>query len=100
MRFVSVRELRIRPGAVWKRLRADHDLVLTSRGRPMALLTDIDEDSLEHKLDALRRERAHTAIEHIRRVASEKGLDRITLEEINEEIAACRASRRGAGPRR
>lgn len=39
MKFVSSRELRINPGAVWKRLRQEQDLVITANGKPRAVLT-------------------------------------------------------------
>ena len=101
MHFISIRELRIKPGEVWKRLQSEHDLVLTSNGKPIAVLTDANEDSLERKLDVLRRERLRTAIEHIRSVAHDTGLDKITMEEIDAEIAAVRKAHRNGskGPR-
>ncbi len=100
MHFVTIRELRIRPGEVWKRLEAEQDLVLTSNGKPIALLTDIDEDRLEETLTALRQARAQAAIARIHRIAVEKGLDKISDEEIHEEITAYRVSRRSRRPRR
>ena len=97
MRFVSIRELRIKPGEVWKRLEAEHDLVLTSNGKPMALLTDVHEEDLESTLTALRQARAQAALARIHRYAVENGLDKITDEEINAEIAAVRAEHRNRG---
>ncbi len=38
MKFVSSRELRINPGAVWHLLRQEKDLVITSNGKPVAVL--------------------------------------------------------------
>ena len=91
MRFVSIRDLRIKPGEVWKRLEAEQDLVLTSNGKPIALLTDIDEERLEGTLAALRSARAQAAIARIHRIAVEKGLDRIS-----DYRTSRRASRRPA----
>ena len=39
MRFVSVRELRGQSAAVWKALAEEKDLVVTSNGKPIALLS-------------------------------------------------------------
>ena len=99
MRFVNVRELRIRPGAVWKRLRDDRELVVTSRGKPIAVLADINEASLEKTLDALRRSRALAAVSAIQDRATRLGLDRLTMEQVNEEIDAYRAERKAKRPR-
>ena len=94
MRFVNVRELRIRPGEVWKRLRADRELVLTSRGKPIAILANADEDTLEETLASLRRARAQVAVAEIHADSVRLGLDKLTMEQVNEEIDAYRAERR------
>ena len=39
MRFVSVRELRGQSAAVWKALAKEKDLIVTSNGKPIALLS-------------------------------------------------------------
>jgi len=95
MKFLSVREIRNRPGAVWKRLQVE-DLVLTANGKPRGLLIGLDEEDLEVTLETLRRARAEVAVSRMRRRAAEAGVDRMTPEEIDEEIRAARAERRGA----
>ena len=52
MQFVSVRELRGRSAAVWKALADEKELVVTSNGKPIALLTATSEESLEDSLNA------------------------------------------------
>ena len=47
MKFVPTRALRISPGEVWRLLRQERDLVITSNGKPVGVLTLADEDSLE-----------------------------------------------------
>ena len=59
MKFISIRELRNRPGEVWKQLRED-DLVLTANGRPRGVLVGLEDDELEQTLESLRRARALT----------------------------------------
>lgn len=70
MKFVTVRDLRGRPGQVWKKLAEERDLVLTSNGKPIAILTSIRENSLEETLSTLRRARARRAVREIQQVSS------------------------------
>ena len=78
MKFVSSRELRIHPGTVWKTLKREKDRVITSNGKPIAVLTFAREDNLEVVLGALRQGRAHAAAGAICRAAVDRGLDRRT----------------------
>ena len=94
MKFVSSRDLRINPGAVWKRLRQEKDLVITSNGKPVGVLTFADEDSLEDVLTTLRQGRALAATARIRQRATGKGLDRLSDNDIETAIQRSRALRR------
>lgn len=93
MKFINARTLRLKSGEVWKSLKNDGDLIVTSNGKPVAILSDVDEDNLEVQLKALRRARAELAVHMIQQRSSEKGLDRITPEEIEAEIKAVRRKR-------
>lgn len=93
MRFISVRDLRNRPGEVWKSLERE-DLVLTANGRPKGLLLRLEDDDLERTLDTLRRARAQTALSRMRRQASLEGTDRLTPDGIEREIRNARDRRR------
>ena len=94
MRFVSSREFRIRPGRVWADLKKERDLVVTSQGKPIAILTRAAGPSLERDLAALRRARALSAVDAVQRRSVELGLDRLSLSDINKEIRAARRARR------
>jgi prevent-host-death family protein len=96
MKFVSSRELRINPGTVWKTLEREKDLVITSNGKPIAVLTFAGEDNLEEILGALRQGRAQAAAVAIRRAAVDRGLDRLTDKDIHEIIRKERQARRKA----
>ncbi len=98
MKFVSSRELRINPGAVWKRLREEKDLVVTANGKPIGVLTCADEDQLEDVLATLRQARAQAAVARLRRIAVERGLDVIADRDIETIVRRTRraARRRGA----
>ena len=100
MEFVSVRELRIQPGAVWKRLSAAGELVITSNGKPIALLSGISESTLEQTLTALRRARAQVAVSQLRSRAKARGLDKMAQREIDTEIGMSRGKRGKPSPKK
>ena len=93
MRFVSVRELRSRSAAIWKMLSNERDLVVTSNGKPIALLSATSDATLEESLAALRRARAQAAATAMQQAALKTGAERMSLDEINAEIEAARAAR-------
>ena len=93
MKFVSVRDLRLKPGEIWKHLERERELIITSNGKPIALLTGIDEDSMESTLTTLRRTRATLAMEQMQRASVELGLNKLSDEEIEAEVKAVRGCR-------
>ena len=96
MKFVTIRDFRNRAAAIRKDLRTEHEIVLTSNGRPFAILADVDEDTFEEKLAALRRARANAALDRIQARAKATGAHRLTMPEIEAEIAEVRReARRG-----
>ena len=99
MEFITVRDLRTRPSQIWDKLRQQRDLILTSSGRPIAVLSHIDEGGVEETLTALRRARAQAALSRMRADAAAQGQDRLSSDEIEDEIAAARAERRESAPR-
>jgi prevent-host-death family protein len=95
MRFVSVRELRNRPGKLWASL-SKADVVLTSNGKPMGVLVGVDEARLDETIDAIRRAKAAMAVSRMRKRAAESGISRLTMAEINREVREVRRKRRPA----
>lgn len=93
MNLITVRDLRNRSGQVWRRLAQEQELIVTSKGRPIALLTPITEGDVEKTLAVLRRARAQVAVSRMRETAASAGADRMTLDEINEEIRTARRDR-------
>ena len=98
MEFITVRDLRTRPSQIWDKLRKQRDLILTSSGRPIAVLSHIDEGRIEETLVALRRARAQAAVSRLRADAATQGLDRLPTEEIEVEIAQARSERLESTP--
>ncbi len=94
MRFVSVRDLRGKSAQVWAQLKDEKELVITSNGKPIAILSAVQEGRLEESLAAIRRARFMAAVDAIQQRSLKMGLADMTLEEINAEIAAVRKSRR------
>lgn len=93
MKFVSVRDFRIKPGDIWKKLKIDKDIVITSNGKPIAILNPVEDENLESVITALRRARALLALEEIQKESALKGIDKLTEEEIEEEIKSARLER-------
>ncbi len=93
MRFVSVRELRERLASIWKALVEEKDMVITSNGKPIALLSATSGESLEESLSALRRARAQAAATAMQQASLKAGSDRMSLDDINAEISAARTER-------
>ena len=89
MQFYTVRDLRTSPKNVWDSL-GSGEVVITNNGRPAALMLDISGGNFEEVLQAVRQARAMIAVNRMRESARKTGLDKMSLEEINAEIAAAR----------
>jgi len=94
MRFIAVRDLRLKPGQVWERLDQEGEMIVTSNGRPIALLTRVNEEDFESTVAAVRRARALMAMESMQRASLAAGKDKMSDTEIEAEIKAARRSRR------
>ena len=94
MKFLSVRDLKTKSSQIWKELPGQKEMIVTSNGRPIALLSSINENNLEQVLTAFRRARATNAVASIQYESTQKGTDRISLDEINAEIGAVRSKRK------
>ncbi len=94
MKFITVRDLRGRPGQVWSKLARERDVVLTSNGKPIAILSAVSEETLEESLAAVRRARAVSAVEKMQLRSVERGTDKLPLDEIDAEVRAARKARR------
>jgi len=93
MKFVSVRDLRGKSAQLWKELPEEREMVITSNGRPIAILSAISESNLEESLAAFRQARAVKAVASLQRRSVKQGTDRISVDEINAEIKAIRKKR-------
>ncbi|MCB2168356.1 MAG: type II toxin-antitoxin system Phd/YefM family antitoxin [Deltaproteobacteria bacterium] len=94
MKFLSIRELKSKSAQVWKELPAQKEMILTSNGRPIAMLSSINESNLEKVLKAFRLARATNAVAAIQYESTGQGTDKISMDEIDAEIQAVRDERK------
>jgi len=93
MRFISVRDLSTKPREIWSKIK-DEEVVITSNGKPIALLSGVTEETLEKTVRSIRRSRALIALEEMQKKSIESGLDKLTDSQIESEIRAVRKSRK------
>ena len=94
MKFLSVRDLKTKSSQIWQELSIQKEMVVTSNGRPIAILSSVNENNLEQVLTAFRRIRAINAVASIQYESVQKGTDKISLDEIDSEIKAVRLKRK------
>ena len=93
MRFASVRDLRNRPGSILSNAVKAEEIVLTSNGKPVALVVPIDGDTLEEELRVYRQVRAQVAIERMQKAAKTAGSHSMSLDKIDDIIKDVRRKR-------
>lgn len=93
MKFISVRDLRSKSAQVWKQLPQEREMIITSNGRPIAIIAAISDSDLEESLSAFRQARAVEAVASLQRRSVEMGNAKMTMDEIDAEIKAVRRKR-------
>jgi len=96
MKFVTVRDFRTSSANIWKTLPKEQEMVITNNGKPIALLTPLSDRNLEETLSAIRRAKAINAVKVIQQESIKNETNKITLEEINNEIKMSRQMRNNA----
>lgn len=94
MDYVTVRELREKSGAIWQRVEAGEEFVVTRNGKPFALLVHTEPSEVEATLRAHRAARLGAVVARIQAHARETGADQLTDQDIQAEIDAVRKQRR------
>jgi antitoxin (DNA-binding transcriptional repressor) of toxin-antitoxin stability system len=90
MKFVSTRDFRTSSAKIWEILPEEREMVITNNGKPVALLTPLSDTTLENTLAAIRQAKAINAVKSIQQESLKKGLQKTTMEEIDEEIRRIR----------
>ncbi|MBW2041174.1 MAG: type II toxin-antitoxin system Phd/YefM family antitoxin [Deltaproteobacteria bacterium] len=94
MKYLSVRDLRTRSAKIWQDLSNEKEMIVTSNGKPIALLAPINEENLEEVVSAFRYARASAAVSALQYESIRKGSDKISMDEIDAEIRTVRAERK------
>jgi len=94
MKFLSVRDLRGNSAQVWRDLPRENEMIVTSNGRPVAVLTAVNESNVESSLAAWRQARALQVITAIQTESARQGTSNLSMDEVDAEIAQVRRHRR------
>lgn len=81
MKFLSVGNLKTESSQVWKELTFEKEMIITSNGKPIAILSSIKENNLEQVLSAFHRARISEAVAAVQYESVCKGTDKINMEE-------------------
>jgi antitoxin (DNA-binding transcriptional repressor) of toxin-antitoxin stability system len=90
MKFLTVRDLRNKSAQVWKDLLKEQEMVITNNGKPVAILSSINESNLESSLNSIRRSRLVEALSSIQQESIKKGKNKLTMDDIDQEIKDAR----------
>ncbi|MBI4025140.1 MAG: type II toxin-antitoxin system Phd/YefM family antitoxin [Verrucomicrobia bacterium] len=93
MKMIASRQLAARPGQVWGLLEKEGSVVITKDGKPRGLLLPTADETLVEDIQCQIQARAQRAVSQMHREAARRGLDRLTMSEIDAEIAAARRCR-------
>ena len=94
MSTISVSELRRKPASQWLKSLGKDDLIITSKGQPVAALVRIAAASVDSTRSLLRSLRALQAQAALQQAAVANGTARMTMADIDAEIARTRSARR------
>jgi len=96
VKLIAIQDLK-QPRRLKERLLAEKELLLTSDGRPVAVLVNLDaSEDPETMIQSIRDSRSRLALSRVREASARSGAARLSLAEINREIAATRQAGRTA----
>ena len=94
MSVISVSDLKKKPAKQWLKSASKDDLVITSKGQPVAVLLRIASASVESTRALLRSVRALQAQAALQQAAALNGTSDLSMADLDAEIAATRRARR------
>ena len=97
--MIPSRQLSARPGQVWADLAKEGAIVVTRDGHPFSIMLPTTDATLVEDVQELIFSRARRSVSGIRREAQRSGTARMSMDEIDAEIAATRRSRKSRRPR-
>jgi antitoxin (DNA-binding transcriptional repressor) of toxin-antitoxin stability system len=97
MNFIAIKDLK-QPRRLKERLVAEKEILLTSDGRPVAVLVHVDPgEDPETVIRSIRDSRSRLALSRIREAAARRGSSTLSLADITGEVRAARTARRRRG---
>ncbi len=94
MNLIAIKDLK-QPRRLKERLSSEKELLLTSDGKPVAVLVEVGPaDDPELVIQAVRDSRSRLALARVRESARKAGTTSMSLRDIELEIAAARKERR------
>ena len=93
MEFVPIRDLCASPKRITQLLKKESRLVITTKGRPTAIMLDVDPATFEETLIDLRSLAAKRALRELQETSVASGTSGMSLDEINDIIAVTRKQR-------
>src|SRR5256885_14250504 len=94
VKFLSYRDLRNTPSAVWDALDASEAVAILANGEPRALLLEIEDGDVERTMQLVRRVRAQMALSRLRGEAATQGAAAPADRDVDAENVAGRAAPR------
>lgn len=94
MSTISVSDLKKKPAKQWLKSVGKEDLVVTSKGQPVAVLMRLASASVESTRALLRSVRALQAQSALQQAAAASGTAELSMSDIDAEIAVARRARR------
>jgi len=95
MKWIASREFSASPGKALAAVSRAGRVLVTANGKPKAIMIPTSEGTFVSDLELLDRVDLARTVASIRANSVMKGTDSISMKEINAEIAAVRAARRG-----
>lgn len=90
MDFYTIRELRTTSRRLWDDLSENGEVVITNNGKPTALMIGLDDWDMDDAIAAIRQAQVMRAVNRMRQQSVRGNLDKMTEEEIEEEIRKAR----------
>ncbi len=95
MNLIAIKDLK-QPRRLKERLSNEKELLLTSDGKPVAVLVEVGpSDDPELVIQAVRDSRSRLALARVRESARKAGTSKMSMRNIELEIATARKERRG-----
>lgn len=93
MKFITVRDFRTTPAKIWKDLPEEQEMIITNNGKPIALLTPVNDSDIEDTLSAVRKARAINAVSKMQFSSMKNKTSDMSMNEIETEIQAARSKK-------